>query len=103
MGIVIGSCMAKETSASLNSPVTILPPGGFLASNVVAPDVEQQGHPARVLALSPASGGHGVEQQRQQQRMSRAVSGPVPYAFMHGNAIGYQMRGHHMRRVIHGE
>lgn len=90
MGIVIGSCMAKETSvANINSPVYPSNRGNPFASS----DGREPLHLLRVGGSSYSSADH------QQQRMARAHSGPVPYAYIHDT--NHQLRGHHTRRVVH--
>lgn len=90
MGIVIGSCMAKETSAAnINSPVYPSSRHNHFASS----DGREPLHLLRV------DGSNYLSTDNQPQRMARAQSGPVPYAYIHDTTR--QFRGHPARRVVH--
>ena len=91
MGIVIGSCMAKETSAAnINSPV-------YPSERHIGINPSDGRNPLAILM----GGGVSYVSAEQQQRLSRAVSGPVPYAYIHDNS--HQLRGQPIqRRVVHG-
>jgi hypothetical protein len=93
MGIVIGSCMAKETSAAnINSPVNPL----VGRNNNI--DYSDRREPLRMLMVGPGS---FPSTDYHQHRTSRALSSPVPYAYIHGPS--HHTRGHETRRVVHGQ
>lgn len=98
MGIVIGSCMSKETSAAnINSPV--YPPGRH-SNNIGSSDGRES---LRMLMSGGGVSYVSAEHQQQQQQQRRALSGPVPYAYIHDSS-SHPLRGHHIpRRVVHGE
>jgi hypothetical protein len=93
MGIVIGSCMAKETSAAnINSPVNPL----VGRNNNI--DYSDRREPLRMLMVGPGS---FPSTDYHQHRTPRALSSPVPYAYIHGPS--HHTRGHQTRRVVHGQ
>ena len=93
MGIVIGSCMAKETSAvNINSPVTSL----VSRNNNI--DYSDRSEPLRMLMVGPGS---YPSMDYIQHRTPRALSSPVPYAYIH--SASHHTRGHQTRRVVHGQ
>jgi hypothetical protein len=93
MGIVIGSCMAKETSAvNINSPVTPL----VSRNNNI--DYSDRREPLRMLMVGPGS---YPSMEYIQHRTPRALSSPVPYAYIH--SASHHTRGHQTRRVVHGQ
>lgn len=92
MGIVVGSCMAKETSAAnINSPV--YPPGRN--NNIEYSDRREM---FRILTAGPGS---YPSNDYYQQRMARTHSSPIPYAYIRD--ASHQSRGHQTRRVSHGQ
>jgi len=93
MGIVIGSCMAKETSAAnINSPVNPL----VGRNNNI--DYSDRREPLRMLMVGPGS---YPSTDYYQHRTPRALSSPIPYAYIHGPS--HHTRGHQTRRVAHGQ
>ncbi len=97
MGIVIGSCMSKETSAAnINSPV--YPPGRH--NNI---GHSSDGRESLRMLMSSGGVSYASAEHQQQQEQRRAISGPVPYAYIHDSS-SHPLRGHHIpRRVVHGE
>lgn len=92
MGIVVGSCMAKETSAvNINNPVY---PSG--RNNHI--DYSDRRETLRMLTVSPGS---YPSNDYHQQRIARTHSSRIPYAYIRD--ASHHSRGHQTRRIVHGQ
>lgn len=81
MGIIIGSCMAKETSvASIGIPV--------FAANAPPNEGNVSGEARDPLRLLMVNGETHSTGDNQQYRMARALLRPIPYNYIHGGGGG---------------